>query len=77
MSGRLIDLSQPNVAIPDPVAVDTNVIVALFQAFFPGSTSRQATQAASLFNHVIHANQQVVLTGTGYSELLHIAVRDR
>ncbi len=77
MSGRLVDLSQPNASIPNPVVVDTNVVIAFFQRFFPGSRPQQASQASAFFRHLRTAKQQAILPPTAYSELLHIAVRDR
>lgn len=77
MSGRLIDLSQPNVTIPDPVALDTSVVVAYFQRFFPGQDQLQVTRASAFFQHLSIGNQQAVITPTAYSELMHVAVKQR
>lgn len=76
MSGRLVDLSQPNVAIPDPVVVDTNVVVAFALAAYH-QVPRQAAQATALFQHLVNANQLALLTPTAFSEFLHAAIMAR
>jgi predicted nucleic acid-binding protein len=75
MSGSLIDLSQPNFQIPDPVVLDTNVVIAYFQQFFPGQEPQHVARAKTFFQHLLNANQQALLTPTAFCELLHIAVR--
>jgi predicted nucleic acid-binding protein len=77
MSGNLIDLSQPNVRVPDPVALDTNVVIAFFQQFFPGQVPQHVMRARAFFQHLLNANQQALLTPTAYGELVHVAVRKR
>ncbi|MGH2535320.1 MAG: type II toxin-antitoxin system VapC family toxin [Thermomicrobiales bacterium] len=77
MSGNLVNLSQPGIAIPDPVVVDSNVVIAFFQAFFPGEHAQQVDRASSFFRRLRAENQQAILTPSAFSELLHVAVRNR
>jgi predicted nucleic acid-binding protein len=74
MSGKLIDLSQSNVLITEPVVADTSVVVALLlEASL--SVPLQSVQALSFFQQLLSRNQQVLVTPTIYSEFLHIAIK--
>lgn len=75
MSGRLINLSLPGVPIPDPIVVDTSVVVAFLQQFFPAQNPRQPGQASAFFRQLLGTRQQALMTPTAYSDLLHLAVR--
>lgn len=75
MSGSVVDLSRPIVAVPNPIAVDSNVIVALLERLFPGQRFEHTAQAEGFFRHILENDQQAVLTPTAYSEILHVAVR--
>jgi predicted nucleic acid-binding protein len=73
--GSLVDLSKSPHQIPTDLAVDTSVVVARFQAFFPTSLPHQARQTASFFGWLRHLGFRVVLPPTAYQELLHLAIR--
>jgi predicted nucleic acid-binding protein len=75
MGGNLIDLSEPGHQIPIDLAVDTSVVVALFQTFFSRSLPRQTSQATDFFRWLGQIDHRVILPPTGYRELLHVAVR--
>jgi predicted nucleic acid-binding protein len=75
MGGRLVDLSEAPHQIPTDLAVDTSVVVARFQSFFPKSLPHQARQAASFFGWLRNVGIRVVLPPTAYQELLHLAIR--
>lgn len=75
MAGNLVDLSQPHVPIPDPVAADTNVVVAYLRHAFPGEDALHVARASAFFGQILARNQSCVLTPTVYSEVLHIFVK--
>lgn len=62
MSGSLVDLSRPDVAIPDPVVLDTTVVIAFLQAYFPGAHPQQVARASRFFAHLRAGNRQAILT---------------
>lgn len=76
MSGSVVDLMQPDVTIPDPVVLDTNVVVEWIQTSNQ-QPSRQMLRARSFIQRLIRSNQEAILTPTGYSEVLHFAIMAR
>lgn len=75
MDGRVVDLSQPDVMWPDPIAIDSNVVVAYLQEYVPSRDPRRTGYAAAFVQRLNSLNQRAVLTPTAYSELLHVLVR--
>ena len=76
MSGRVIDLSTEDVSWPDPIIVDSNLVIANFQHFFPRQDHHRVDRATTFFRRLLTNSQQGVLTPTAYSEVLHIAVKN-
>lgn len=76
MRSRLVHISSPESRFPDPVVIDTNLLVA---RFLTAHQQRRAETArvASLFGQLLSENRQVVLTPTVYAELLHTSIRLR
>jgi len=75
MNGSVFDHSQPNVMWPDPIVVDSNMVVANFQHFYPGQDHRRVERARAFFQRLLHDGQQGVLTPTAFSAVVHVAVR--
>ncbi len=75
MPGRVVDLSHPGIVIPDPIACDTNVVVAYVRHAFPGEDAEHVARATALFGQIIARNQSCILTPTVYSEVLHLFVK--
>jgi len=76
MSGSVVDLTQSRVQIPDPVVVDTNVLVEWIHTAQP-QPSLRALRARSFLQRLVTANQSAILTPTGYSEFLHFVILAR
>ena len=74
MSGKLIDLSQPDFFVPNPVVVDTSVVVALLPTSSL-SAPLQAAQASSFFRQLLSTNRHALITPTAFSEFIHIAIK--
>ena len=75
MAGRVIDLSQEDITWPDPIIVDSNLVIANFQHFFPSQDHHFVDRATTFFRRLLTNGQQGVLTPTAYGEVLHIAVK--
>ena len=76
MSGRLIDLSERAVQLPDSMVVDTSILVALLLT--PVQQHRNDIARIAKFLTLVAArSQQVVITPTAYGELLHASIRLR
>lgn len=75
MAGNVLNLSLPGVVIPDPVAADTNVVVAYLRHAFPGEDPLHVARSTALFGQILARDQSCVLTPTVYSEVLHVFVR--
>lgn len=70
---RLVDLSQPNVPIADPVALDTSVVTEFFRVAYRTSPT-QTAHAQAFFRDLVGRGQQAFLTPSGYNEYLHVAI---
>ncbi|MGH2562555.1 MAG: hypothetical protein ACRDJH_26140 [Thermomicrobiales bacterium] len=77
MSGSLIDLASPNIPVPNPVIIDTNVVVAGMLAPEAQPDPAQALRANMFFSDLVARNRRAILTPTAYSELLHVSIRMR
>ena len=82
MPGRVVDLSVPGSTFPDPVIVDTNVIVehlvAPFVPILPRSPVRaNARRAAQFFRTLIATNGVGIVTPIAFAEVVHAAVKAR
>ena len=80
MPGRVVDLSVVGPAFPDPIVVDTNLIVehliVPFIPVLPASPLRVNAQRAGLFFHtLIVTNGTGIVTPVVFTELVHAAVR--
>jgi len=82
MPGSVVDLSNPGTSFPDPVVVDTNLIVEhLVVPYIPilsASPVTVAAQRAGAFFHALIANNGTgIVTPMVFTELVHAAVRIR
>ena len=75
MSGKLVDLSHPGVAIPDIVAVDTNVVIAYLQQSFPDQNPLQIERATAFFATVHARHLACFVIPTVFSEVVHAFVK--
>jgi predicted nucleic acid-binding protein len=75
MSGNLVDLSQPGVALPDAIAVDTNVVIAYLRQPFPEELPQNVARATAFFGQIHENDLTCVLTPTVFSEVLHALVQ--
>ncbi len=81
MPGRVIDLSIPGIAIPDPIVVDTNMLVErLIVPFFGSLTAEMSEEAARVdgfFQDLVQTNGTGLVTPTVYNEFVHVAIKFR
>jgi len=77
MSHKLIDMSTTPVRLLNPVVVDANVVVAQFLALGTRGSPRSAARINRFFADLASAEYRAILTPTGYSEVLHAAIRVR
>jgi predicted nucleic acid-binding protein len=74
MPGRVFNLSLPGLSIPDPIIVDTNLIVEYLLAsyFVPAPRMPQVNQ---FFGNLISRRGTGIVTPTVFTEFAHVAVR--
>jgi predicted nucleic acid-binding protein len=74
MPGSVVDLTLPGVRIPDPIVVDTNIIVEYLLASFltPSVATLRATQ---FFQRLIATNGSGLVMPTAFIEFFHAAVK--
>lgn len=82
MPGSVIDLSRPGYTIPDPIVVDTNLIVERLIVPLAGTTSSpqvtvNAHRANQFFLSLLATNRTGIVTSTVLNELLHVAIRTK
>lgn len=79
MPGRVVDLSVPDAQFPDPIVVDTNLIVERLLVPLLGSPRQQtavnATRAARFFHELNLNNGTGIVTPTIFKEFVHAAIR--
>jgi predicted nucleic acid-binding protein len=82
MAGSVVDLSVVGPVFPDPIVVDTNLIVEYFIVPFipilPASPIRVNAQRADLFFRTLIANNGTgIVTPVAFTEFVHAAVKFR
>lgn len=82
MPGSVVDLSVARSAIPDPIVVDTNLIVeylvAPFIQILPASPVKvNAQRAARFFSTLITSNGTGIVTPIAFTEFVHVAIKAR
>lgn len=77
MSSSLVDLSAFAGSLPDPVIVDTNVVVAGMLVPADQPNPAPARRSARFLSGLVADNRRAILTPTAYSELLHVSIRLR
>ena len=80
MAGSVVDLSVPGTTFPNPISVDTNLLVErLIHPFFgtASGASPFAARAAQFF-HELNARQSTgIVTPTAFNEFVHVAIQTR
>jgi predicted nucleic acid-binding protein len=82
MTGSIVDLSARRAGVPDPIVVDTNLLVERFLVPFVGAlpispTSVRAQRAAQFFDDLVSRNGIGIITPTCFAEFIHVAVKFR
>jgi predicted nucleic acid-binding protein len=77
MGGSLVDLSARAAPLPDPVVVDTSVVVAAMLALDKQQNPIHIVRAAELFSELLTGDHHAIFPPTAYSELLHVSIRIR
>jgi len=82
MPGNVVDLSIAGSVFPDPIVVDTNLIVehliVPYIPLLPASPAKSNAQKAGWFFHTLIAtNGTGIVTPVVFAELVHVAVRFR
>ncbi|MGH2535747.1 MAG: hypothetical protein ACRDJW_26140 [Thermomicrobiales bacterium] len=75
MPGQLDDLSRPGALLPDPIIVDSNVVVTYLAAASSGQNRTELVRAQALFHTIRNTRQQAILTPTAYSEVIHADIK--
>ncbi len=81
MPGSVIDLSISGSSIPDPVVVDTNLLVERlivpFLGLLPASPTLEAARADQFFVKLDQSNATGLITPTVFNEFVHVAIKFR
>lgn len=79
MPGSVVDLSPGIVPLPDPIVVDTNILVerllAAFLGALPTANAVQAQRANQFFLDLAARRGTGIVTPTIFTELVHIAIQ--
>jgi predicted nucleic acid-binding protein len=80
MTGSIVDLSAQQASIPDPIVVDSNLLVERFLVPFVGvlptsSTGIRAQRASQFFNELVARNGIGITTPTCFTEFVHVAIK--
>ncbi|MBA2277795.1 MAG: hypothetical protein H0W06_08525 [Chloroflexia bacterium] len=75
MTGRVVDLITPNILLPSPFVVDSNVVIARMLASHQSQLPHNIARAAAFFDSLQTTGQQALLTPTAYSEVIHAAIK--
>lgn len=76
MPGRLIDLARPDVRLPDPLIVDTNLVVARLLAAERPPHPETAERAARFFDLLHTQGALGLLPPVVIHEVFHVAIRE-
>jgi predicted nucleic acid-binding protein len=77
MQSRFVHVVGPASHLPDSIIVDTNVMVARYLATHQHHGARDAARIEAFVEQLTADNRRVVLTPSGYTELLHTSIRFR
>lgn len=79
MPGSVVDLAIPGTRFPDPIAIDSNLLVERLAVPFLGALPRYATVHAQrveqFFLELAAAGGTGIVTPTVFSEFVHVAIR--
>ncbi|MGH2560512.1 MAG: type II toxin-antitoxin system VapC family toxin [Thermomicrobiales bacterium] len=75
MPGSVVDLTRPGVPLPDPIIVDSNVVVTYLEGSYSGQIRTERAQAHAFFQTLRTTGQQAILTPTAYSEVIHADIK--
>lgn len=79
MPGRVVNLSAPGSRFPDPIVVDTNLIVEQlivpFLGVLPPVNSVYARRANQFFSELVANSGTGIVTPTALNEFVHMAVK--
>lgn len=78
MAGNVFDISRHGFPRSIPIVADSNVVIARLLAsdpFYESQNRRNAKHAAVFFDALQESGQQILLTPTGYSEVIHAAIK--
>jgi len=78
MPGSVVDLSVPGSRLPDPIVVDTNLIVERlivpFLGALPVSAAANPARARWFFRELVATNGTGIVTPTAFGEVVHVAI---
>ncbi len=75
MTGRLVDLSDPDARLPSTIVLDSNVVITWMETFYPSRPRRDLFHATTLFDHFTREGRQAILPPAAYGEVIHAAIK--
>jgi hypothetical protein len=82
MAGSLVDFSTPDLAIPDQIVVDSNVIIDWLRASFEASggapiVELRQRRAVDFFRRIRESEAIGIVTSISFNEVFHFLVKAR